>query len=190
MDIASFQTSLEHWGYLLLFFASFGGGYTAIVAAGVFCALGKLDINLSLLISFIGNCIGSSLLAYLARMQKKDFTRLLQKHRRKLALTHVYMQRYGIWLIFFSKFIYGIKTIVPLGIGLSHYSLKKFIFYNIPACGVFTLSIGLVSFFASNWVLELFSKIEKIESWKIILILFVFLALIFMGIQALSKKKH
>ena len=53
MDIASFQTSLEHWGYLLLFFASFGGGYTAIVAAGVFCALGKLDINLSLLISFI-----------------------------------------------------------------------------------------------------------------------------------------
>ncbi len=190
MDIASFQTSLEHWGYLLLFFASFGGGYTAIVAAGVFCALGKLDITLSLLISFTGNCIGSSLLAYLARTQKKEFTRLLQKHRRKLALTHIYMQKYGIWLIFFSKFLYGIKTIVPLGIGLSHYSLKKFILYNIPACILFTGSIGLISFFASNWMLDLFSKIEKIKGWQIALILFIFLSCIFLSMQIISKKKH
>lgn len=190
MDITSFQTSLEHWGYLLVFFASFGGGYTVIVATGIFCALGKLDISLSLLVSSLGNFVGSSLLVYLSRTQKKDFTKFLRKHKRKLALCHIYMRKYGVWLLFFSKFIYGFKTVLPIAIGLSHYSFKKFCLYNIPACAVFTTIVGLVSFFASHWTLEFFSKFGGIAGWKITLVVICIFVVIFFAFKLVKTIKR
>lgn len=62
--------SLEKWGYMLLFLFSLGGGYVGLLTAGVMSALGKMDIIISILTAGVGNIIGSSLLAYLARYQK------------------------------------------------------------------------------------------------------------------------
>ncbi len=189
MDITSFQESLEHWGYLLLFFASFGGGYTGIVAAGILSAMGGMSISLCILVAFVGNLIGSSALACLARTQKKDMMRYLKKHRRKLALAHFWLRRYGVWLIFFSKYIYGVKTIVPLAIGISKYNLKKFVLYNLPASGIWAAVVGLLSFYASHGVKEIFKVFGNIPTPLVFAIGLAVVAIIWILLKVYSKKK-
>lgn len=179
---------LQTYGYIVLFIYSMGGGFVGIVAAGVLSALGKLDLALSIIVACVGNIAGSMLLAYLARYQKQDFQKYLCKHKRKIALVYLYLRRYGILLIFVNKFIYGFKTILPLAIGLSRYSFKKFFIFNAFACLLWAVSIGICSYLASDIAVAVF---EKIQSYPYIMPLFLLSLIggIALILWAKSKKK-
>lgn len=161
---------LQTYGYIVLFIYSMGGGFVGLVAASVLSALGKLDLFISISIACFGNIAGSMLLAYLARYQKQDFQKYLHKHKRKIALVQLYLRRYGVLLIFVNKFIYGFKTILPLAIGLSHYSFRKFFIFNAFACLIWAVSIGIASFYASDMAVAVF---EKFQSYPYIMPLFL-----------------
>lgn len=186
--IQSFQDSLQSWGYLLLFLYSLGGGYVALIAAGFLSSLGSMDIALSILVAFLGNMVGSSVISFLARKQRSDFLVYMKKHRRKLALSFKWIKAYGIGLIFFSKYIYGIKTIVPIAIGLGKYNLKKYIVFNFFACLVWAFLVGLVSYFASGFAKKIFSSFSALPSYVMPLILLGIVG-IFLGILKLYSKK-
>lgn len=154
-------SNLQTYGYIALFVYSMGGGFIGLVASSILSALGKLDLALCIVIACCGNIVGSTLLAYLSRYQKQDFVRYLIKHKRKIALAHLYLRRYGVWLIFVSKYIYGFKTILPLAIGLSSYSLKKFSFFNALACIPWAVGIAIPSYLASDWAKYAFQKLQN-----------------------------
>lgn len=179
---------LQTYGYIILFIYSMGGGFVGLVASSVLSALGKLDLTLSIIIACLGNIAGSMLLAYLARYQKQDFQKYLNKHKRKIALVYLYLRRYGILLIFINKFIYGFKTILPLAIGLSRYSFQKFFLFNALACLLWAISIGICSFYASDMAVAVF---ERIQSYPYIMPLFLFVLIggIVLVLWAKSKKK-
>lgn len=154
------MSSLEQWGYVLLLLYSFGGGYVGLVTAGVMSALGKMDLWLAIVVACAGNMLGSSLLAFFARYQKKELITFLSKHKRKIALSQIWLKRYGSWLIVFSKYIYGVKTIVPLAIGFSRFNLKTFLLINAFSCVVWAVIVGLCGYYASHWVIILLEKID------------------------------
>lgn len=180
--------NIQTYGYIVLFVYSMGGGFVGLVASGVLSALGKLDLGICIVVACIGNILGSMLLAYLARYQKQDFQKYLYKHKRKIALVHLYLRRYGILLIFINKFIYGFKTILPLAIGLSRYSFKKFFVFNALACLLWAISIGLCAFYASDVAISVF---QRVQSYPYVMPLF--LVCLIGGIALLlwvkSKKK-
>lgn len=93
-------SNLATYGYIGLFLYSLGGGFVAIIGAGVLSFLGEMDLSLSILIAFVANFLGDFLLFYMARYQKSMMMDGLRKHRRKLALSHVLMKKYGSWIIF------------------------------------------------------------------------------------------
>lgn len=187
--IQSFQENLQNWGYLLLFLYSLGGGYVAIVAAGLLSSLGSMDIALAIIVAFLGNAIGSSVLSFLARKQKKDFLVYMNKHRRKIALAFKWLRIYGVGLIFFSKYIYGVKTIVPIAIGISKYDLRKYLLFNILACLLWALIVGLLSFYASEFVKKVFTNFSTLPSYIMPLSLVVFGMIFFIILKIYSKKK-
>lgn len=151
-DISSLLLS---GGYIVLFFYSLGGGMVGLLAASVLATQGQLSFPLVLILAIAGNISGSSLLATLARNQKRAFTRHFQSQRRLIASARLYLKRYGVPLIFVTKFIYGMKTIIPLSVGLSSYSLAKFHFYNFFACIIWGLAIGFATKFATSTILQL-----------------------------------
>ncbi|WP_233702561.1 DedA family protein [Helicobacter ailurogastricus] len=152
MDLAHFQALFDSWGYLFLFVYSFGSGYVGLVLAAILSAAGHMDITKTMLVAGLGNFVGSCLLVWLGRTQRKEVRGYLHKHRRKLALVHVWIQKYGAWLIFFNKYIYGVKTLVPLAIGLSKFSFKQFVWLNALSCVLWALLLGEITYHASAWV--------------------------------------
>lgn len=138
--------SLSTYGYIILFIYTLGGGMVAIIAAGVLSYAGKMDINASIAVAFIANAIGDNLLFYISRYNKELVKPYIKKHRRKVALSHVLLKKYGDKIIFFQKFVYGIKTLIPLAIGLTKYSYLKFTILNIISAFIWALLLGFGSY--------------------------------------------
>ena len=140
--------SLSTYGYIILFLYSLGGGMVAIIAAGILSYAGKMDLNTSIAVAFVANALGDSLLFYMSRYNKAQMMPYLKKHKRKLALSHILMKRYGDKIIFFQKFVYGIKTLIPIGIGMTKYSAIKF---NISCeISMFILSEAFFNIFSTS----------------------------------------
>lgn len=145
-------TSLSTYGYIILAFYSFGGGMVALIGAGILSSMGKMDISSAIVIATVANFVGDSVLFYLSQSNKKEVMGYMKKHKRKIAYTNLLMRKYGWLAVFLQKYIYGVKTLVPIVMGLTKYDFKKFITLNFFASIVWGLLIGLVSFYFSNAV--------------------------------------
>ncbi|MBV5334776.1 MAG: DedA family protein [Sulfuricurvum sp.] len=146
--------NLSTYGYAVLFLYSLGGGFLALLGAGVLSFMGKMDITLSITIAFIANFIGDGLLFYMARYHKREMMEYLSKHKRKLAFSHLLLKRRGSWIIVIKKFIYGLKTLVPLAIGLSKYSFLKFSLYNAIGAFIWAMVVGGLSYLFGGALIE------------------------------------
>ncbi len=153
-------SSLETWGYLAVAFFSFGGSLFIVAAAGVFSYMGHMDFATAMAVAMVANFMGDNFLFYLGKYHKKDIRPYYAKHKRKIALATLIMRRYGVWAIFIQKFLYGVKTLVPISMALSKFDFKKFIFFNIFATVIFVLTIGLSAYYASEQIISFFKVIQ------------------------------
>lgn len=181
-------SNLETYGYIGLFLYSMGGGFAAIVVAGVLSFMGKMDITLSITLAFISNALGSFMLFYMARYQKAMMMDGLREHRRKLALAHILLKRSGSWIIVAQKFIYGVKTIIPIAIGLTRYDFKKFAILNIIGAALWSLTFGLGSYYSGGFLVKLTELITS-NPWIAPLLLVTFASVLWIYLSKATKKK-
>lgn len=140
-------TKLSSYGYIILFFYSLGGGMVALIGAGILSYAGKMDITTCILIAGISNFIGDSILFYFSRYSKKDFMPYLKKQSRNLVLASLLFKKYGSVIILIKKYIYGVKTLVPIAIAFTKYSFAKFSILNFVSSFIWSISIGLLSYY-------------------------------------------
>ena len=179
---------LSTYGYLILFLYTLGGGMIALIAAGMLSFAGKMDITLCIVVATVSNFIGDMILFWLARYNKKEFAPFIKKQRRNLALSQILFKKYGDRIILIQKFIYGLKTLIPIAIGLTKYSFTKFGILNAVSSLVWSLIIGLVSYFASDFVMQIYEK-AKIYPWIAPLALVAIVALIVFYFKAATKRR-
>ena len=181
-------SNLATYGYIGLFLYSLGGGFVALVGAGVLSYMGKMDLATSMAVAFIANSMGDILLFYMARYQKKTMMEGIRKHRRKLALSHVMMKKYGSWIILIQKFVYGIKTLIPIAIGLTKYDFKQFAILNVISAAVWTLIFGFGSYFSGNALVK-FAGLVSDKPWIAPIILVIFAGSLWLYLEKATKKK-
>ena len=180
-------TNLETYGYVVLFLYSFGGGFIALMGAGVLSYTGHMDLEIAILVAFVANFLGDLMLFYMGRYNKKDVMGYLHKHKRKLALSHILMKKHGSWVIFLQKYVYGIKTLIPLAIGLTKYDFKKFAVLNLFASAIWAVAIGVVSYMAGEMIKSAYEVIAERPYIAPIALLSI-IALIWWYLSANTKK--
>ena len=181
--------SLSTYGYIILFFYSFGGGMVAIIAAGVLSYAGKMDLSTSIVVAALANIIGSSFLFYMGRYNKSALMPYIKSHRRKLALSHILMKKYGDKIIFIQKFIYGLKTLVTMTIGLTKYPQAKFHLLNTISAIIWALVLGVGSYMAGELLMKAASYFSE-NAFLAPVILLSILALIWLYFHQATKKKR
>jgi len=180
--------NLSTYGYAVVFFYSLGGGFLALLGAGVLSFMGKMDITLSITIAFIANFIGDALLFYMARYHKREMMEYLSKHKRKLAFSHLLLKRRGSWIIVIKKFIYGLKTLVPLAIGLSKYSFLKFSLYNAIGAFIWAMTVGGLSYLFGGALIEGYKMVSDKPYLAPVMLLIIAGSVWFYLSQATKKK--
>ncbi|NOQ30934.1 MAG: DedA family protein [Helicobacteraceae bacterium] len=166
-------TNLSTYGYIVLFLYSFGGGFVALVAGGVLSFMGEMNLFLVLIIAGVANFLGDSMLFYMGRYHKSEMMGYLHKHKRKLALSHLLMKRRGSLIVLLQKFVYGIKTLVPIAIGLTKYNFFKFSILNAIGAFIWAIVFGVGSYLSGDIIIEIFNTIlDKPYIAPIMLVIF------------------
>ena len=181
-------SSLETWGYLAVAFFSFGGSLFIVAAAGVFSFMGHMDLTTALVIATISNFMGDNFLFYLGKYHKHDIKPYFKKHKRKIALATLIMRKHGVIAIFIQKFLYGVKTLVPISMALSKFDFKKFIFFNVFASIIFISTIGLSAYYSSEAIISFFTVIKE-NPWIAPVVLFSIIGLVWYTMEHMTKKR-
>ncbi|CAA6798420.1 MAG: Arginine/ornithine antiporter ArcD [uncultured Sulfurovum sp.] len=181
-------TSLSTWGYLALAFFSFGGSLVVVAAAGVLSFMGEMNLYVSLGLAIVFNYIGDMFLFYLGKYHKADIKPYFEKHKRKIALSTLILRKYGVLAIFIQKFLYGIKTLIPISMAISRYDFMKFGLYNVFASIFFVSVIMLSSFYAGETIKALFESFKEYP-WVPFVVLFSVIGAIWYGMEHLTKRK-
>ena len=161
---------IRDWGYIALFLYSFGGGFVGLAIASVLSYSGDLNIYVCIIIAAISNFIGGQFLFFLARKNKNYAKDMIKKYGRKIDLAHLLMKKYGSFVIFVQKYIYGIKTLVPLAMGITKYSALKFTIFNAMAAILWACVIGYASFTAGEFILNLSEDFKYVGLFTVVVI--------------------
>jgi len=158
---------LKEYGYIILFFWSILEGELGLIMAGIMSYTGHMNIFLSIFVAGLGGFAGDQIYFYIGRYSKKYIHKKFSRYRRKFAIAHLLLQKYGWPLIFLQRYLYGLRTIIPMSIGLTRYSAKKFAFINLLSAWVWaaitiTLAyyfgeelLGVLHFIKSHWYFAL-----------------------------------
>lgn len=149
---------LQEYGYIVLFFWSILEGELGLIMGGIMCHTGHMNIYMAIFIAGLGGFAGDQIYFYIGRYSKKHIYKKMHKHRRKFAIAHLLLKQYGWPLIFAQRYLYGLRTIIPMSIGLTRYSAKNFAFINLLSAWVWaTITIVLAYIFGE--------EILKVLSW-------------------------
>jgi len=188
-DILAFIKEWQIVAYMILAFFSFGGSLLWTIAAGVAAAMGVMNLYIALAVGITFNYVGDMFLFYLGKYQKEEIKPYFEKHKRKLALSTLIMRKYGVLAIFIQKFLYGIKTIIPISMALSRYNFKKFGVYNIFASIFFVSTIMLTSYYSTDKIRAFLAFVNAYPWWVPMGILVAIGATLWYGMEHLTKRR-
>jgi len=165
---------LKEYGYIVLFVWSMAEGETGLIMAGILSHTGDMNLPISIFVAGLGGFTGDQIWYYVGKNNKSYVHNEFEQHRRKFARARLLLRKYGIWLIFIQRFIYGMRTIIPLAIGVSGYDKKKFAIVNFFSAFVWA-SITIIPAYIYGEELLILLKWMK-QHWYISVgfLLFVF----------------
>ena len=142
-------------------FGIFFPGDSLLFTAGLFAALGKIDLLTLIIGSMFFAILGDSVGYYTGRkfgttLFKREDSIFFKKSYLDKAKS--YFNRYGAMAIIIARFVPGVRTITPMVAGSVEMNYKSFLFCNIIGAIIWVLSMVLLGYFMG-------SKIENIDSY-------------------------
>jgi len=107
-----------------------------LIMGGIMSHTGDMDYFMTVFIAGLGGFTGDQIYFYVGRFNKGYIQRKLHKQRRKFAIAHLLLKKYGWPIIFMQRYMYGLRTVIPMSIGITKYSAKKFAFINLISAWV------------------------------------------------------
>jgi membrane protein DedA with SNARE-associated domain len=152
---------LKEYGYIILFIWSIFEGETGLVMAGVLSYTGDMNLFLSIITAALGGFAGDQIYYYLGKFNKNWVLKELKAHRRKFAKAKLLLRKYGGWVIFIQRFIYGMRTIIPTTIGVLNYNAKKYAIINLISAFIWASITIILSYIFGNQILEFLKWLKE-----------------------------
>ena len=154
---------MKEYGYIILFSWSILEGESGLVMAGLLCSTEDMNLYIAIFVAGLGGFVGDQIYFYIGRYNKKYVHSKFKGQRRKFALAHLLLKKHGWPIIFAQRYMYGLRTVIPISIGLTRYDAKTFAIINLISAWCWgAITIVPVWYFGEE-ILELL-KIAK-EHW-------------------------
>jgi len=174
--------ALQEYGYIILFLWSVLEGELGLVMAGTMVHTGHMNMGLAIFIAGLGGFVGDQIYFYIGRYNKKFIHKYMHRHRRKFAIAHLLLKKYGWPIIFIQRYLYGLRTVIPMSIGLTRYDAKKFALINFISAQVWAAITIALAYIFGEQIIALLEYAK--EHWYFVLPL---AAALFFGMTYIFK---
>lgn len=137
---------IARFGYLAVLAGTFFEGETVPVLAGFAANQGLLRLDLVMLCAFVGSFCGDQLWFWIGRRYGKAW---LAKHPKSAAAADKVgklLDRWGDWFVLSFRFLYGLRAVSPVAVGLSSISALRFAVLNLISAAVWAVAVGSLGY--------------------------------------------
>lgn len=138
---------LHTYGYIALVAGAFLEGETLVVLAGIAAHQGYLAPVPAAFCAFIGSFVSDQLMFYLGRWKGNAVLHRFPRLEKRAPKVRILLARYETALILGFRFIYGIRNVTPVLMGMGAVNQWKFLFLNIVSAAVWSASFIAAGYF-------------------------------------------
>lgn len=162
MDLAHL---VQTWGYPAVFLGTVLEGETVLLLAGLAAQAGYLELHWVIATAWAGAVTGEQIWFFVGRRYgmrlMRRFPRLRPRARRVRAL----LKRYHQPVILSLRFLYGLRTVGPIALGMSRVAWARFTALDFAAAVVWAVVVASAGY-AFGQVLTLWlGDLKKFEHW-------------------------
>lgn len=145
-----FEQFIQEYGYYAVFIFACIEGELAVLTAGFLCKQGLMSLHLVILFAFLGTLITEQGLYFVGRIYGMRLLNNRPNLKEKAQRVIEFLRKYDSAFIFGCRFVYGIRNISPIMIGISDISPLKYSTLNIPAAFVWAVSVAGAGYIFAN----------------------------------------
>ncbi|MDD5401277.1 MAG: DedA family protein [Sulfurimonas sp.] len=146
---------LKEYGYIVLFAWSILEGEIGLVMAGIMSHTGDMFLPFAIFVGGLGGFAGDQIYFYIGRFNKKYIHNKVRSQRTKFALAHLLLKKYGWPIIFVQRYMYGMRTVIPMAIGITKYSSRQFAIINFISAVAWASITIIPAYFYGDELLDL-----------------------------------
>ncbi len=171
---------LKEYGYIVLFGWSILEGELGLIMAGIMSHTGDMFLPIALVVGALGGFVGDQIYFYIGRYNKKYIHDKLRSQRRKFAIAHLLLKKYGWPLIFVQRYMYGMRTVIPMAIGLTKYSGRQFAIINFVSALFWAALTIIPAYYFGEELLKILAWIKAHWYFAIPLVIIIIGGITFM----------
>jgi len=162
---------LENYGYLFLFFWTFLEGEAGLILAGFYAFEGTLSLPGVMATALAGSFFGDQFYFYLGRWKGRRIMGMFASMERKLRRALELMERYGTFVAFISRYTYGLRIVLPIILGMTNMSKKKFLILNFISACTWAIAFSLAGYLFGKSASLLVDDLGRYEPYILLCLL-------------------
>jgi len=154
---------LASWGLIVVYVGVIIEGDSVLLAAGFLAHQGVLNPYGVFAAAFAGSLTADQLLFYIGRYAAD--ARIVRRQTARPAFARVLdlVQRHQVAFILSFRFIYGVRTISPIAIGIARVSPWLFTPLNVAAAAVWAALITAIGYFFGQVIERYAGRLDHVE---------------------------
>jgi membrane protein DedA with SNARE-associated domain len=159
----SLHQLLADCGYLAVFAGSLLEGETILVLAGFAAHQGHLSLPWVVAVAFCGGTLGDQIFFFVGRRYGESLLRRLPRMASKAERVKQLLLRHHAGLIVGVRFMYGLRIVGPIMIGMSQVSPRRFLLFNLIGAAIWAATITGAGFLFGKTLKWLLADLDRYE---------------------------
>lgn len=169
---------LSQYGYVALAAGCFLEGETLLLLAGVAAHAGLLSLPAIIAVAFVSGTLGDQFYFYIGRRYGEVLLGRWPRYEAPAARVHRLIEGHAEWLIVGIRFMYGLRLVGPVVIGMSDVSAGRFVVFNMIGAAIWACVVAGAGYFFGHAIEWLLADIELFEKVALVSVVVVVVALL------------
>lgn len=156
---------LDQYGYAAVFVGALAEGESMLLLGGYAAHRGYLELPWVIATAFVAAVTGDHIYFHLGR---RYGTRLLARQPRLNAKVNAAVQmvdRHGTWIVLAMRFMWGLRTALPLAVGMTAMTARRFLVLDLIAAATWSTLIACIGFGAARVLTRWLVDLHRHEHW-------------------------
>ncbi|MEO7104823.1 MAG: DedA family protein [Rhodoferax sp.] len=162
---------VQSYGYVAVAVGTFLEGESVLLIAGAAASRGHLALSLVVAIAALASFLGDQMYFLLGRRYGTALLARYPSLQPRAARVNGLLDRYHLPLILSIRFLYGLRIVGPMAIGMSNVSWPRYLLLNGLGALLWATLIACAGFGASHALIHMLKAVDADELWGLLVLL-------------------